>query len=502
MDWKRQKSPSGQTYENFIQKLFNERIPFQEAHRRLLQEIGNDTSKPEPSSSSSSSTGRSGMKRPLDAPEEPKPSKMDRQEEPEAPIPEEHPFVQRVKRERVSYYPGIYDPQTEFPEKAEHIIQIGQVRDFYEELAQAAMVGYPHDEENFGLAEIANIWDLLFLRMISPRCCKSAENFIVSQISKQKLVIGLETVRIEIKSKDGNKTTIEYRRNEKGKEEVRCDNRTVEYDTPSYKILAACDFYFLMRMPSLKLERLGIRIDPLPDDMPQGEIRFIDNSLLRIITGLITDKEPDLLSVTKFAYMFSRESDVLDENPIPLDPFTNLLEDEHLKTVKLRAWKDAKVFQANNYPNMVDNHQQRRNSVHCALPMWNNVQTLDIRDYVVFLANDNFEWDWVWFFPQILVPRLSGNEVWNAQRNLQMGENEYQRYTVICDEELNFQEVALANLASAIPGQYDKRPALSFPVTHTRVDEKNGMTYVLEMETNQIKVTVRPTMDGETNDWC
>ncbi|CAO4372550.1 unnamed protein product [Caenorhabditis nigoni] len=498
MNWKLQTFNSGQSYGDFIQNLFNERIPFREAHKRLLQEIGNDTSDMD-QSSSSSNTQRPGIKRlssPMSAPEEPRPSKMNRQEEPEAPNPEEHPFVQRVKRERVEYYPGIYDPQNEFLEKADHIIQMGQVRDFYEELMLAGMDSCPRDAENFCLAEIANIWDLLFFRMISPQCCKYAEHFIVSQISKLKLVIGLENVRIEIKGKDENKTTIEYRRNEKGKEEVRCDNRIVEYDTPSYKILAACDFYFLMRMPSLSLNRFGIKIDPLPDDIPQEDVRFVDISLLRIITGLITDKKHNPLKVTKFSYMFSRESDVLDEAPIQLDPFTYMLDDENLKIVKLRAWNDQMVFQANNYPNMVHNCLMRRHSVCCALPIWTNVETLDMRDEIVFMADEDFTWEWVYFFPKILVPRLSGDDVWNAQRNLQLEGNERQQYTVTCSQDLNHEEILKAYIRSDIRGKFENHPALGFPMKHTRI-RGDGNTYVLEIIPKQIKVTVRPTMEDD-----
>ncbi|PIC31983.1 hypothetical protein B9Z55_012491 [Caenorhabditis nigoni] len=509
MNWKLQSFNSGQSYGGFIQKLLNERIPFREAHRRLLQDIDNDTSDMDQSSSSSSLTQRPGVKRlssPMSAPEEPRPSKMNRQEEPEALNPEEHPgslieqhpFLQRVKQKRVSYYLGIYDPQNEFPHQVNHIIQIGQVRDFYEELMLAGVDSCPRDAENFCLAEIANIWDLLFFRMISPQCCKSAENFIVNQISNLKLVIGLENVRIEIKSKDRNKTTIEYRRNEQGKEEVRCDNRIVEYDTPSYKVLAACDFYFLMRMPSLALERFGIKIDPLPDDMPQEDVRFVDNSLLKITTGLITDKKPNNLRVTKFAYMFIRESDVLDEDAVELDTFTCLLEDRDLKTVKLRAWNDQMIFQANNYPNMVHNCLMRRHSVRCALPIWTNVETLDIRDEIVFMADEDFTWEWVYFFPKILVPRLSGDDVWNAQRNLQLEGHEHQQYTVTCSQDLNHDEIVEAYIRSDVRGKFENHPALGFPMKHTRI-RGDGNTYVLEMIPKQTKVTVRATMEDDLN---
>ncbi|CAP33424.1 Protein CBG15046 [Caenorhabditis briggsae] len=367
-------------------------------------------------SSLSSSTQRPGIKRvssPIGAPEEPRLSKMNRQEEPEAPIPEEHPrnpyeqqlFLQRWERERVSYYAGIYDPQHEFPHQVNHIIQIGQIRDFYEELMLAGMDSCPRDAENFRLVEIANIWDL---------------------------------------------------RNEKGKEEVRCDNRTVEYNTPSYKILAACDFYFLMRMPTLSLKRLGNKIDPLPDNMPQGDVRFVDISMLKIITGLISDKKPNRLRVTKLSYMFSRESDILDEAPIQLDLFTYLLEDRELKTVKLRAWDDRMVLQANNYPNMVRNCLMRRHSVHCALPRWTNVETLDIRDEIVFMA----------------------------------------QYTVICSQDLDHDEIVEAYIRSDIQGKFENHPALGFPLKHTRI-KGDGNTYVLEMIPKQIKVTVRPTMEDD-----
>ncbi|UMM26741.1 hypothetical protein L5515_010316 [Caenorhabditis briggsae] len=360
----------------------------------------------------------------------------------------------------------------------------------------AGMDSCPRDAENFRLAEIANIWDLLFFRMISPQCCKFAENFIVNQISNLKLVIGLENVRIEIKGEDGSKTMIEYRRNDQGKEEVKYDNRTVEYNTPSYKILAACDFYFIMRMSTLSLKRLGIKIDPLPDNMPQGDVRFVDISMLKIITGLISDKKPNRLRVTKFSYMFSRESDVLDEAPIQLDPFTYLLEDRELKTVKLRAWDDRMVLQANNYPNMVRNCLMRRHSVQCALPRWTNVETLDIRDEIVFMADEDFTWEWVYFFPNILLPRLSGNDVWNAQRNLQLEGNEYQQYTVICSQDLNHDEILEAYIRNDIQGKFENHPALGFPLKHTRI-KGDGNTYVLEMIPKQIKVIVRPTMEDD-----
>ncbi|CAP38349.2 Protein CBG21592 [Caenorhabditis briggsae] len=455
MNWKLQSFNSGESYGGFIQKFFNGRIPFREAHRRLLQEIGNDTSDMD-QSSPSSSTQRPGIKRvssPIGAPEEPRPSKMNRQEEPEAPIPEEHPrneyeqqlFVQRWERERVSYYAGIYDPQHEFPHQVNHIIQIGQIRDFYEELMLAGMDSCPRDAENFRLAEIANIWDL---------------------------------------------------RNDQGKEEVKYDNRTVEYNTPSYKILAACDFYFIIRMSTLSLKRLGIKIDPLPDNMPQGDVRFVDISMLKIITGLISDKKPNRLRVTKFSYMFSRESDVLDEAPIQLDPFIYLLEDRELKTVKLRAWDDRMVLQANNYPNMVRNCLMRRHSVQCALPRWTNVETLDIRDEIVFMADEDFTWEWVYFFPNILLPRLSGNDVWNAQRNLQLEGNEYQQYTVICSQDLNHDEILEAYIRSDIQGKFENHPALGFPLKHTRI-KGDGNTYVLEMIPKQIKFIVRATMEDD-----
>ncbi|CAO4372543.1 unnamed protein product [Caenorhabditis nigoni] len=505
MDWKM--LPSGQSYADFIQNLFNERVPFREAHIRLLQEIANNSQR-----QPSTSTQRPGTKRPMDASEEPKPLKTDRQEEPEAPNPEEHPenlnererFVQRWKQERVEYYPGIYDPQNEFPHQNSHIIQIGQVRDYYEELAQAAMDGYPRypRENDFGLASKRAVWDLLFFRMISPQCCTSAEKFATKSITRLKIVIFLDKVLIKIQD-DHTKMLIEYRRNERGKQEVRCGNRAVEYETPSYKILAACDFYFLMRMPLLKLERLGIKMYDMPTPLvPRRQRRYVDISLLRIIIGLIADKKPRPLTVEeKLTYMFTREFLVLNEDPIQIDPLINMLECEHLKTIKLRVWDDAEVYLANNYPDMTQFPANRRFSIDYLRPffIWRNVETLNLRGRYIFTSNDNFEWQFVYFFRKIIVAKLSANDVWDAQQNLQLEGNEHQRYTVICDEqeELIPDEIGRVRGARRIPGNFVEHTSLGFPLKHTRVDEESGMTYVLEMDTNRIKVTVRETTDSD-----
>ncbi|UMM26734.1 hypothetical protein L5515_010311 [Caenorhabditis briggsae] len=506
MDWKT--LPSGQTYGDFIENLFNERVPFREAHRRLLQEIGKSLQ-----GQSSTSTQRPGMKRPMDASEEPKPSKTVRQEQPEAPIPEEPPgnlnerqrFVQRWKRERVEYYPGIYDPQNEFPEKTDHIIQIEQVRDYYEELAQAIMDGYPRDQNDFGFGSKRDVWDLLFFRMISPRCCASAEKFAVKSITRLKIVIFLDKVEIKIQD-DDRKMLIEYRRNERGKEEVKKrrigEEQIIEYDTPSYKILAACDFYFLLRMPLLKLERLGIKMYDMPTPtLPRRHRRYVDISLLRIIIRLIAEKKPSPLRVEeKLTYMFTREFLVLNEDPIQVDPLINMLECEHLKTIKLRVWDDSEVYLANNYPNMTHFLANSRFSIDYLRPffIWKNTETLNLRGCFIFTPNDNFEWKFVYFFQKIIVYELSADDVWDAQQNLQLEENEHQRYTVICDEEEELipDEIGRTRGARRIPGNFDKHTSLGFPLKHTRRD-RNGMTYVLKMGKNEINVTVRPTTDSD-----
>ncbi|ULT93904.1 hypothetical protein L3Y34_003423 [Caenorhabditis briggsae] len=232
-------------------------------------------------------------------------------------------------------------------------------------------------------------------------------------------------------------------------------------------------------MPTLSLKRLGNKIDPLPDNMPQGDVRFVDISMLKIITGLISDKKPNRLRVTKLSYMFSRESDILDEAPIQLDLFTYLLEDRELKTVKLRAWDDRMVLQANNYPNMVRNCLMRRHSVHCALPRWTNVETLDIRDEIVFMADEDFTWEWVYFSQTFFY--LDCLVMMYGTRSVQ---------------DLDHDEIVEAYIRSDIQGKFENHPALGFPLKHTRI-KGDGNTYVLEMIPKQIKVTVRPTMEDD-----
>ncbi|UMM26729.1 hypothetical protein L5515_010308 [Caenorhabditis briggsae] len=239
-----------------------------------------------------------------------------------------------------------------------------------------------------------------------------------------------------------------------------------------YKTLAACDFFFLLKSPELKLEKLGFKIKK-----DESMDRYPDVSVLDIIVNFLAALE-DVIFVSKLSYIYSREELYVPNTVTNYLP--QLLENfkpSYLDEIKIRVWNDEKVLSSANFEPI-----KNISFGGCyETEQWKNAIDLDIRDDLIPKDWDNFA-----HFEEIKVKSVDQNDLRKMLENRPTNADE--QYIVTVSEPLKIEDMTEAFKDSGTFDKDPESPDFQFPLELT----KTGYEFIIfRIDINEVKVFIR-----------
>ncbi|CAP38341.2 Protein CBG21584 [Caenorhabditis briggsae] len=339
--------------------------------------------------------------------------------------------------DRIIFYDSIYIPLERAEDSEEDLVQLEHVRTVFnfEGGLRTNHLIIP------GQMKFQDIPDILFCRKISDLLCNNVGKIILP-IKKLKLVIFKERIEIHLSDSEekGYLMKIIYK-GEEGKGKRIC-GEALHREMDDYKTLAACDFFFLLKSPELKLEKLGFKIKK-----DESMDRYPDVSVLDIIVNFLAALE-DLLENFKPSY--------LDE-------------------IKIRVWNDEKVLSSANFEPI-----KNISFGGCyETEQWKNAIDLDIRDDLIPKDWDNFA-----HFEEIKVKSVDQNDLRKMLENRPTNADE--QYIVTVSEPLKIEDMTEAFKDSGTFDKDPESPDFQFPLELT----KTGYEFIIfRIDINEVKMS-------------
>ncbi|ULT93481.1 hypothetical protein L3Y34_003166 [Caenorhabditis briggsae] len=446
---------SGETWQQCVRRCNYKRCSMKEAHEYLLEQIGLKKEQDEQEAGSADliiAQIRSSFDRPLPPPLRNHQFKPENQG--------------LIEQERVEYSPEIYDP-IPMPERDPNLdIQMEDIQKVYVKNALDTLEDIKPDDE------ACYYVDLLYARKASVECRDAADKLENLKLEKLKLVIGFEKIQLQISRKldEDYETTITYGRSEEGLHLMEFEN-TFFQDGTHYKIMAAVDFFFFLRIPGQFLNQISIEFEEYRSE--QQPPQFIDMSILGVIAKLFKERLGDRkILVRNFKYMFNRGDDYLEPKKSYFHEFLQVLWPQKLRHLVLRMWDDKEVLASGSYDPVILNWP--RYSVASSLEQWRDARTLDICDPLMCKY-----WISLLEIRNIKVLSMTAADLKKAQ-------SVSRNYTITLTEPLRIEDVKEAFKGAS--GTFDKdpeSPEFGFPLKLTR-DHHEDTLIVITIESNKV----------------
>ncbi|PIC31961.1 hypothetical protein B9Z55_012480 [Caenorhabditis nigoni] len=439
-----------ENHDDYITQRFEERVCFELAHTHLCDAIKTNEKNP----SDQQITAVTPLKFDSNSEDEPEEDPEEKPPTKKARIGNSSPNQignpEAIKSiDRITFYDSIYIPLETAEDSEEDLVQLEHVRTVFNfeggQLTNSLII--------LGKVTLQDIPDILFCRKISDELCKSVGNIILP-IKKLKLVIFKERIEIHLSdsAEKGYPMKIIYK-GEEGKGKRIC-GEAVHREMDDYKTLAACDCFFLLKSPELKLGKLGFKI--MKDESMK---RYPDVSVLDIIVNLLAALE-GLISVSKICYTYSREELYVPNTVTNYLP--HLLENfkpTYLDEIKIRVWNDEKLCYETE--------------------QWKNAINLDIQDALIPKDWDNFA-----HFEEIKVESVDQNDLRKMLENRPT--NADKEYIVTVLEPLKIEDVKEALKNSGTFDKDPETPEFDFPLKFTQ----NGDEVIFHIDIKEIKVSI------------
>ncbi|PIC32611.1 hypothetical protein B9Z55_012877 [Caenorhabditis nigoni] len=303
-----------ENYTPFVVKRFQERVSLELTHKYLCRAIQKNLQ---------NSGDKITALTPLNFATEDVPSNSDDVEEPAAKRPREANLEENLESiksiDHIPCDPNVYEPPGTRSRTDSDPVQFEAVRTVFEIHATMLPNLFAHSPSD--VMKLQDIRDIIFCRRISKEKCEKMEK-IRLPITKLKVNIGMGCIKIALFDPKYGKDPME-----------------ITYEGKDYKTLAACDIFFLMKHPDLKLKKLAFRI--------AEHDRFIDVSVQKLIVKLLEQLEHKI-HVEGLSYTCSTE-ELYIPNTVTnyLPEILQACQPETLKYIRL--WGDGKTLDTGVY---------------------------------------------------------------------------------------------------------------------------------------------------------
>ncbi|CAO4372536.1 unnamed protein product [Caenorhabditis nigoni] len=333
-------------YEPFIKKRFEERVSLELTHTYLCRAIQKNQRNPE--EKITALTPLNAIQDDVDDSEAmTSSSNPDDDMEPSAKRsrtsenPENEKFDSIKSKDPISCDPKVYDPPGPRSNIDSDPVQFEAVRDVFEEEAELLTNRFADS------VKLQDIPDILFCRRISKELSERIEE-IELPIARLTISIDMESVIVQIYDKnepsameptESEPIRIRY---QKIQERIPVGIWALCVTRKDYKTVAACDIFFLLQHPDLKLQILQFYI------CEDGD-RYIDVSFQKLILKLLERLEREI-RVEKFIYTYSREELYVPSTVTNYLPqYLRAFQPGTLRKMDLTLWDDRRVLERGMY---------------------------------------------------------------------------------------------------------------------------------------------------------